>query len=439
MAHPSPSILSISILILCSLTLCGCTAIRYEARPLAPMRSAAAFAGRRLDPSVRRWTEDALVRKALAEHPDVALARAKLATARAAVETAHTIPNPTLGLSPVIAANPNGAASPWALGFTLDVPVETAGKRARRTDVALAALQSAALDAATIAFQTADAVRHAFRTLAAAADRVELLSKQQQAQEEVTKLYDDRVAAGAAARAETTQSRLLLQQTRLLKRDAEKKQTEARAALASAAGVPVEALNRTAFDFSPFDRAPPAFHAGRARDHALENRTDLLSALAAYAAAEATLRLEIAKQYPDIHFTPGYQYDMGTHKWSLPGLTAALPVFDRNRGPVMEAVAKRAEAAATFYALQARISGEVDHALASLNGSRAKLAEAEVLVTEQRRQQQSVTEQQKAGAVDKLSLSSATVELRAAELARLEALAESHQAALDLARATQTP
>ncbi|HEX2747012.1 MAG TPA: TolC family protein [Verrucomicrobiales bacterium] len=439
MGRTPPSNITVFSLFLCTAALTGCAAIRYEARPLSPKHSAAAFAGRRLDPAVGRWSESALVRHVLAGHPDIALAKARVATARAAVETANTKPNPTAGFSPVIAANPNGATSPWAFGFTLDVPVETAGKRARRADVALAAVQAAALDAATAAFQTGDAVRHAFRDLAASTARVELLTKQQQAQEEVVKLYDDRVAGGAIARAETTQSRLLLQQTRVLVRDAEKKRAEARAALAGAAGVPVEALDRVSFDFSSFDQPPAAGSAGQARAHALQNRTDLLSALAAYAGAEATLRLEVAKQYPDIHLTPGYQYDQGTHKWSLPGLTAALPIFDRNRGPVMEAVAKRAEAGAAFVALQAKVSGEVDRALAALNGSRAKLAEAEKLVAEQHRQQQSVSEQQKAGAADKLTLASTTVELHAAELARLESLAESHQAALDLARATQSP
>ena len=426
-----------SALILCAVALPGCTVMRYEASPLAPKHSAADFAGRRLDPSVHSWSERALVREALATHPDVVLARAKVATAQAAVGTANTKPNPTVGFQPDIISNPSGAPSPWALGFTLDVPIETAGKRARRVDVAHAAVQAAALDAATSMFQTSAAVRKAFRELAAATTRVELVGRQQAAQEEVVKLYDARVVAGDLARPETTQSRLLLQQTRLAARDAEKKQAEARAALAAAAGVPVEAVNHASFDFSAFEHAPES--SSQARRHAMQNRTDLLSALAAYAGFEATLRLEIAKQYPDIHLTPGYQYDQGTHKWSLPGITAVLPVFDRNQGPIMEAVAKRAEAAAAFQSLQAKVSGEVDHALATLNGSRAKLAEADKLVAEQRHQEESVAAQQKAGAVDKLTLASASVELRAAELARLEALAEIHQAALDLDRATQTP
>ncbi len=439
MGHSPPPDITLFLLTLCTVAVTGCSVVRYEPRPLAPRRSAAAFAGRRLDPSVRRWTEKALVSEALAGHPEMALARAKLETAKAATGTAAARPNPTLAFSPVIASNPEGAASPWALGFSLDIPVETAGKRARRMDVAASALQVAALDAASTGFQTAGAVRLAFRDLAAAEARVTLLGSQQEAQEEVVKLQDGQVAAGAASRAETTQSRLLLLQTRVMKRDAEKKLAMARAALAAAMGVPMETVTGAAFDFSVFEQAPAEMSPSLARARALQNRSDLLGALAAYTGMEAALRLEIAKQYPDIHLTPGYQYDQGTHKWSLPGITAALPIFDRNRGPVLEAVAKRAEAGAAFYALQARVSGEVDQALASLHGSRAKLAEADALVAGQRRQQADLADQQKAGAADQLTVAAATVELRVAELARMEALAECHLAALELAKATQTP
>ena len=235
-------LLLFSALAFCTAALSGCTAVRYEANPVAPEHSAAEFASRRLNSRVSRWSERALVHETMAGHPNVLLAKAKVATASAAVGTAGTKPNPTVGFQPDIAANPGDAVSPWALGFTLDVPVETAGKRARRVDVAHAALQAASLDAATVIFQTADAVRKAFRDLAAAAERAALLARQQNAQEEVVKLFDARVQAGDLARAETTQSRLLLQQTRLAARDAEKKQAEARAALAAAAGVPVEAV-----------------------------------------------------------------------------------------------------------------------------------------------------------------------------------------------------
>ena len=50
---------------------------------------------------------------------------------------------------------------------------------------------------------------------------------------------------------------------------------------------------------------------------ALLNRIDLRQKLAHYAIAEANLKLEIAKQYPDMTFTPAYIYDFGYNVWGL--------------------------------------------------------------------------------------------------------------------------
>jgi outer membrane protein TolC len=66
--------------------------------------------------------------------------------------------------------------------------------------------------------------------------------------------------------------------------------------------------------------------------------------LAEYNASQSALQLEIAKQYPDIHLNPGYEFDQGDNKWS-PGLTVTLPILNQNKGPIAEAEAKRTEAA----------------------------------------------------------------------------------------------
>ena len=44
---------------------------------------------------------------------------------------------------------------------------------------------------------------------------------------------------------------------------------------------------------------------------ALLGRSDILSALADYAASQAALQLAVAKQYPDVHLTPGYSWNAG--------------------------------------------------------------------------------------------------------------------------------
>src|SRR5207247_6717224 len=122
----------------------------------------------------------------------------------------------------------------------------------------------------------------------------------------------------------------------------------ARVSLADALGMGTAGLGGAKFSFAAFEGTP-----GRRIAHrraALTHRADVLAALADYAAAEATLRLEIAKQYPDIHLNPGYQLDEGTNKWTV-GLGLTLPVLNHNQGAIGEAEAKRKEAAASFEAV----------------------------------------------------------------------------------------
>lgn len=412
----------------------GC--VSYHPRLLEPAQMAAACTMRRL-PAGQTWTAESLVRWARDQHPDVNVARAKLATAQAAITTAGQRPNPTLAWSPTIVANP-GDMSPWALGFSLDIPIETAGKRGKRVALAAAQVRMAALDLAQAQFQAGYDARKAFADLIAARRKARVLQRQQTAQGEVVKLFDARVQAGAISRPEVMQSRLLLQQTRLLVRDAERKTAEAAAALAKALGVSAEAVQGLRVDEAGFDRVPQAMPPLKARALALGQRSDLLSSLAGYAVAEASLRLEVAKQYPDVHLTPGYQYDQGANKWTLPGITAPLPIFDRNAGPIAEAVAKRSEAGAMFQAQQAKVIADVDQALASHRGALAKLKEAEDLCAEQKVQSSGLEAQLKAGEIDRLPVASATVEFTAAEAARLDALADVQATWLDLARAMQS-
>ena len=74
--------------------------------------------------------------------------------------------------------------------------------------------------------------------------------------------------------------------------------------------------------------------------YALLNRLDIREALARYQAAEARLRLEVARQYPDITLSPGFLWDQGDLVWSV-GAAILAPLFDINQGPIGEAEAAR--------------------------------------------------------------------------------------------------
>jgi outer membrane protein TolC len=407
---------------------------RYREAPLSASTEAARFrsrslngAGNELGSHSGGWDCASLTRAALSLNPELEVARAQLRTAQAAILTAGARPNPTLNLTAQNTSRLLQGMQPWTLGLAFDLPIETAGKRKDRIAQATAVSRAAALEAGATECQIRGRVRKNLVTLYAATTRGELLTGEQQTQEKMLKALDEQVAAGEIGRPEVIQSRLLYNQSQLLLRDAERQKGEARASLADAVGVPASALESVTLDLAEFSRQPPSVSASALRRRAMLSRPDVLAALAQYSASEAALRLEIAKQYPDFHFNPGYLYDQGQDKWFVTP-TVELPIFDQHQGPIAEAKAKRDEAAARFRATQAKASGELDLALAGFHGALQKLETAEALLTSQEKQKQTAKALFENGESDRLAWSTAEVEYDTSAIARLDALVEVQQA-----------
>ena len=78
--------------------------------------------------------------------------------------------------------------------------------------------------------------------------------------------------------------------------------------LADALGLPLRALDGVKLSFAGLDQFPQELTAPEVRRQALLNGADVRGALAEYAASQSALQLEIAKQYPDVHLGPGYDW-----------------------------------------------------------------------------------------------------------------------------------
>src|SRR5205085_3547392 len=124
-------------------------------------------------------------------------------------------------------------------------------------------------------------------------------------------------------------------------------------------GVPAAALQNVQLAWAELERPPTeeALNIQSVQRTGLMNRLDVQRLLVEYAAADSDLRLQIARQYPDISLAPGYSFGEGAGSYLLgPGLT--LPLFDRNRGPIAEAGAHRETAGARFLGAQASAIAE---------------------------------------------------------------------------------
>ena len=435
--------------------LAGCAT--YHPRPISPLDAAATFNARALDDRALRqfiaahggaeftlngppssWDLRRLTLAAFYFHADMEVARAKLAAAEAAVVSAGARPNPTLGFSPMYDVDAASGVSPWTLGFTLDVPIETAGKRSYRVAQAQHVANRARLAFATTAWQVRSRVRKVLVDLQAATQTQEILIRQETAQNQIVELLEARLRAGQSSVTDVQFVRVPAAQTALQLRDAQRQAGQASIRLADALGVPANAVVKLPVSFPLSDQLPAAEEAGVRRREALLNRADVLGTLADYDASQSALRLEIAKQYPDVHLGPGYSWDQGENKFTL-GVLLALPVFNKNEGPIAEAEAHRREAAASFAAVQARAIGEVELAFAGYRDALRKLETADALLSGQRARMKSAQDSFAAGAADRVELLQAQAELGTNELARAQTFIEAQLALAQLEDAMQRP
>jgi outer membrane protein TolC len=437
--------------------LAGCA--HFQPRPISPEKTAAQLESRRLDDGgLKKFLEQNLGREiqgwpetnwnfqeltfvAFYFHPSLEVARDQWLVAQAGLKTAGARPNPSVSVTPGYDSQIPGNYSPWLVPVTVAIPIETAGKRGKRIAEAKKISESARWNFVSAIWQIRSGVRASLLDLKISERRADLLQKQFSAQEQIVKLLQQRFDLGEIARPELTLAQIALNKTQLDLSDAQSKKSDARSHLAEALGLNEAALDGKDlnFDFSTPDVS--ALTSADARTLALRSRADILGALVDYAAAEADLRLEIAKQYPDLHLGPGYAWNSGNagdNQWSL-GLTLELPVLDQNQGPIGEAEARRKLAAAKFVELQSQVIAEIDRAVSSFHVAEEQLKTGNELLAEEQRQQKSAQAQLAVGAADQLDSLNAQLEFDSASLAQLESEAQLQTAVGQLEDALQSP
>ncbi|TLY85595.1 MAG: TolC family protein [Gammaproteobacteria bacterium] len=223
--------------------------------------------------------------------------------------------------------------------------------------------------------------------------------------------------------------------------DARRRASLARSALAVTVGVPVKALESLKLGWEHLDD-PPAFDAlllERARDDALLARADVHGAVVAYSMAEQALRLEVARQYPDVHLGPAYTWDHGIRRYQF-NLGLTLPLLNRNAGAIGEAEARREEAGARLEATVALAWQEIDEAIRQWGLARARLTEARGPVYDAARHIYAQTVRGfEAGANDRTELVAARVAQTLAELQVLDSLRTAQDALAALEDALRRP
>lgn len=284
------------------------------------------------------------------------------------------LPNPAFEAGPSYSFGPDVGnlyrAQPFAsIGFTIPT-----GKRLKRQDELNRANAEVAFAEASIRYRELYLeLRESYSELAIAKLRVELRAKIANSAAQSTAASKKLIEAGFASALDA--GLIELEQARLKTEElsAGADVEAARAQLAALTGVSAEHLEPVPSPALPeLPSSPPDLQ--ELKQLLVHNHPELARLRAKYEVAERSLRLEIARQYPDFHIGPGFERDGGEKKSSL-GLTLGidLPIFDRNQQGVAQAKQEREAARIRYEAAANRALAEVERAHRSYQLSREKL------------------------------------------------------------------
>jgi outer membrane protein TolC len=443
--------------VLC-LGLTACAFQEYIAKPIDSAAITEKIAGKQPDNSqfqqylinngyasdqlpIKQWGLNDLIYCALFFNPALDTARAQWRSAGAAQLTAGERRLPTLSGQYTKSNNANDEISPHAYGLSISIPIETANKRNIRIESAHHLAEAAKLKIAQAAWQLRNDVTKTFSEYQANRQLIKIMSKEQAYRQEIVTIYQKRIDFGEAANIELSKAKLQLQALNTELESRQRNHAVLLSRLANHLGLSLSQVEKMELSENVDSISATGLNrliAGDLQTRALLNRLDIRIALERYAVAEAKVKLEIAKQYPDIVISPDYTYEFGNKMWSL-GLSSLMTMLTKNKLAIAEATQLRETEAKQFEELQANVISEVNVANARLAQALQLLENKKNLYGQQQASTKRMHSRLRAGEIDRLELTYAKLEEVIAE--QQIALADFQLAASanDLENAIQAP
>ncbi len=279
--------------------------------------------------------QEALQRAARA-HPKLFIAERDIAIAEARRIQAGVRPNPQVSLE---IDNAFGTGDyRWIRGAegTLQFSqlFELGGKRAARVAVAQSDYDAQIHQRAAVRLELLSETTTAFIAIAGAQRRLQVLDKQIQSLDRLSPLLQRRVDAGASSPADIARARLAIELARVERDRARTALNSARRDLAVVFGQTQPDFASVAGDLGRFSRPQPF----AAIVQAIESNPQLTRWTAIRAQRDAELLAARLKAIPDLQVSAGLRHYSDTGDVAIRvGAAVPIPVFDRNRGRVMEA------------------------------------------------------------------------------------------------------
>ncbi|WP_083615303.1 TolC family protein [Paraburkholderia sp. SOS3] len=305
------------------------------------------------------------------------------------LRSAHFNADATSGAIMQAAARPNPSLSLLQEGFSgadrtstalINQTIELGGKRNARLDVASYRREAAlaSLDSRAAALQ-AD-VASAFYGLLAAQRQLQVANESAQLAARSAGIADRRARAGKVSPVEATKARVAASAADIETANARRRVATALDALANATGSEAARTRTATGDLDTLASVEPLTELLPRIDGGPDSRAARAEALR----ANAAITVEKAKRIPDITISAGMKRIStagAAINQAVIGISIPLPVFDTNKGALLEAVHQAEKADADVDAAHARLQLELTQAYAAYEtaAGEARRLKADVL------------------------------------------------------------
>jgi cobalt-zinc-cadmium efflux system outer membrane protein len=305
------------------------------------------------------FTLDAAFAAAEANNPTLAAARLGRAADLAGIDVARRRPNPEASFEA-------GRDTPHE-AFSIGVPLEFGGKRARRVDLANATLARTTAEIVVRSLEIRREVRLAYFELVAASARVQVTTDLRGFAERARNAARDRFQSGAAPRLESVQAELALAQADNEQEAARGRLEAARVELNTLLGAPpgTPATPSDPFEVGAIPADVTAIIVGSPVIVAIDREID-----------EALARERLARtlRTPDTTVSGGVLFDSPpefTYGWKA-GVAVTIPVFTRHEADVRVETARVAQLRAERVARVTELTGQAIAAAARAQAARRR-------------------------------------------------------------------
>ena len=396
---------------------------------LAAILLAAILAPAAAQPGAPLTLENA-VGLALRANPALRAAAGEVAAQDGALAQAKALPNPELEV-----LREGQRRESRATTAQLSIPFELGGKRAARVDAARHERGLAALALADLRVQVRADTTAAFYELAAAGERHRMAQELAALAARAAEVAARRVEAGKVSPVDETRARVAQAGARIEVIQATRNLDSARIRLAALWGGEAAALRIAV----PADGLPVAAPLPQLAAR-LEQSPAMQRARAQVGHREALAQVERSRRVPDLTLIVGTRREgLDERDQAVVGLSLPLPLFDRNQGALVEALRRVDKARGEEEAERVRLQSELAQAHARLTAAleESALIAAEILPGAESayRAASRGFELGKFGILDVLD---AQRTLFQSTTQYLNAAADSHRAAADIARLTGT-